>query len=354
MFSARYLIILILVFLFACRHKIDKEQVSYAAFLSDNDYVVGQTRLELYDESRDRPIKTEIWYPSFDTSGVNLSKEYPFLLPPTSFDSQIEEGEFPLVIMSHGTGGNRISLMWLACELVGNGFIVAAMDHYGNTYDNKIPENFVKVWDRPRDVSFVLDHLLGFSKMQGSIDTARIAMLGYSLGGYTAIALAGGQIKYRKLVEYSKTKAGKSEFETPEMGDLSTLLTEDIINKGIAQNEYLKDERFDSFVALAPVLGQGFPDSASLSSINKPILIMGAKDDNRAVLDMNAKYYHRLISKSKYKEIEGGHYIFLNEAKSDLIRNVPLLYKDEKKIDRGEVHDKVDKIVLSFLQKSLK
>ncbi len=93
-------------------------------------------------------IKTEIWYPTKDTTRFNISTEYPFILPPTSQNADLISGKFPLILLSHGTGGNRIGLMWLACELASSGYIVLGVDHYGNSMDNKIPENFVKVWDR--------------------------------------------------------------------------------------------------------------------------------------------------------------------------------------------------------------
>ncbi len=58
---------------------------------------------------------------------------------------------FSLIVISNGTGGNRFSL-----ELAKNGFIVIAPDHWGNMFDNKIPEYFVRYWDSPQDISFLL------------------------------------------------------------------------------------------------------------------------------------------------------------------------------------------------------
>ena len=143
----------------SCSIQDDYQLPNHQEWLKTHPYSVGQTTLLLVDNSRDRPVKTEIWYPSLDTSQLSVSSEYPFELPPTSKDAKMVDGKHPLIVLSHGTGGNRMSLMWLACELVGKGYIVAAVDHFGNTFDNSIPEHFVKIWDRPKDISFLLDVL---------------------------------------------------------------------------------------------------------------------------------------------------------------------------------------------------
>ena len=174
-----------LIYLNSCGIRDDYKQISHKEFLQTHKYNIGQSTLKLVDSTRERPLKTEIWYPTKDTTKVNVTKEYPFKLPPTSKDAEIVPRKFPLIMLSHGTGGNRISQMWLACELASNGYIVAAVDHYGNTLDNKIPENFVKVWDRPLDISFVIDELLKNSLWISAIDSTQIGMAGFSLGGYT-------------------------------------------------------------------------------------------------------------------------------------------------------------------------
>lgn len=46
----------------------DYQPVSHAAFLQTHAYAVGQRRLVLRDPQRNRPLKTEIWYPAEDTT----------------------------------------------------------------------------------------------------------------------------------------------------------------------------------------------------------------------------------------------------------------------------------------------
>ncbi|AJF66518.1 hypothetical protein SVTN_21190 [Streptomyces vietnamensis] len=78
---------------------------------------------------------------------------------------------------------------WLVGPLHEAGFRVVALDHHGNNFiDGYEPEGFLHVWERPRDVSFVLDVLAGEQPI------GPIGVAGFSLGGYTAVALAGVRV----------------------------------------------------------------------------------------------------------------------------------------------------------------
>lgn len=75
---------------------------------------------------------------------------------------------------------------WLAKPLVDAGFSVLSLDHHGNNHvDGYHPEGFLFGWERPRDVTFVLDSIPVSS---------RVGVAGFSLGGYTAAALAGARL----------------------------------------------------------------------------------------------------------------------------------------------------------------
>jgi len=347
---------IILLMSMACSQQDDYQQSSHRYWLERYQFAIGQKNIDLKDAKRNRPIVTEIWYPTHDTTGTNGTKDYPFKLPRTSKDAQIASGKYPLILLSHGTGGNRISQMWLACELVGTGYIVASVDHFGNTLDNKIPENFVRIWDRPLDLSFLLDHLLSDETWSASIDSDKIGMVGFSLGGYTGMALAGAQADFELLRQFAGTKQGASEFNVPELGDDSYLITPELVNEGNRKSSDLKDERIGTFIIMAPALGTAFRSEEQLASVQEPLLIIGAEKDERTPIENNALHYHKLVEHSQYLQLEGeiGHYIFMNEAKNQLKRNAKEIFQDEKGVNRREVHQKVAKAIINFLDESLK
>ena len=61
-------------------------------------------------------------------------------------------------------------MMWLGHYLASRGYIVAALNHHGNTASEKQPaaQGFLLVWERPRDLTVVLDKLLADSFFEES------------------------------------------------------------------------------------------------------------------------------------------------------------------------------------------
>ncbi|MGW7046367.1 alpha/beta hydrolase family protein [Streptomyces avermitilis] len=125
-----------------------------------------ESRRDLREPDRPRPVRLYLWEPC-----------RPVAVPA------------PLVVVSHGTGGSGSTMEWLVRPLTEAGFRVAALDHHGNNFvDGYEPEGFLHVWERPRDVSFALD-VLAREQPLGPVGVA-----GFSLGGYTAVALAGARV----------------------------------------------------------------------------------------------------------------------------------------------------------------
>jgi predicted dienelactone hydrolase len=318
------------------------------------DYSAGERTLILIDSSRNRTVKTELWYPTSEKDPeAKMATELPFLLDPTIRDAEIKGGRYPFVLLSHGTGANRFGLAWIAISLVKNGFIVAAPDHWGNTYDNKIPEYFVRYWERPEDITFVITQLLSDKDISKHIDNSRIGMAGYSFGGYTAFALAGAEADCMKFKNAARTKQGKKEFTIPEMDGLPELIEK--IPCDLVPATDLSDNRIKAFVAIAPALGLAFSSADQVSRIKAPVMIIGAANDRIAPVETNARHYKRLLPASEYIELPGktGHYIFLNDAGEDLKSEAAVYYVDDRFVDRRLIHDQVNELILNFFRSKL-
>jgi dienelactone hydrolase len=180
---------------------------------------VGVTTLELTDESRDRALPVEIWYPATDAHrGQDLEEESQDRYRPLPFapevsqsavrDAVLSDGVRPLVVFSHGFGGERRQTTHLCTHWASHGYAVAAMDHVGNTTADMMqlavagsppdPAEMIArfIADRPADASFVLDQmLLGAGPV--SVDPARIGMSGHSFGGWTTLVTAGQDARVR-------------------------------------------------------------------------------------------------------------------------------------------------------------
>lgn len=165
---------------------------------------VGVKTLELVDATRaGRRLKVDLWYPAATAAGGtpvtyegSLTAEPP--AAPTRFsrpgiavrDAKRAAGPFPLVVVSHGYDNESVLLSWLTENLASKGYVVAAIRHMDPpiTERTRFPEVLM---NRPADVAYVtgsLQRSLGDEKL---VDPARTAFVGYSMGGYGVLSVAG-------------------------------------------------------------------------------------------------------------------------------------------------------------------
>lgn len=181
---------------------------------------VGVRSVDLNDSSRSRWLPLELWYPAASSyqgkDTDEASRDHYDLLPgfppqtqDAVRDAEAVPGRFPLVVFSHGFGGHRRQSTFLCTHLASHGYIVAAMDHTGNTVmdmamitmqvmtGGAMPDVATMVSDlivaRPADVLFVLDRVLaGEAGIDAErIDAERVGMSGHSFGGWTTLKVTG-------------------------------------------------------------------------------------------------------------------------------------------------------------------
>ena len=137
-----------------------------------------------WDDAGPRPVFWSAWYPV--DGGV------PAALPGQFFASGLvcgdaplaEGGPFPVILLSHGTGGAPEGLGWLAHALAGAGCIVIGPHHHGNTGREPYrAEGFLCWWERAPDLSFALRALAQDGPFAGQMDLGRVDAIGFSLGG---------------------------------------------------------------------------------------------------------------------------------------------------------------------------
>lgn len=114
----------------------------------------------------------------------------------------------PLVVISHGLGGNRSTLAYVAEHLASHGFAVAVVEHSGSSEEQVLalfsgraregvePEEMVR---RPIDIQAVLDELETTFQQDSRINFSQVGVLGQSMGAYTTLALSGATIDLEGL-----------------------------------------------------------------------------------------------------------------------------------------------------------
>ncbi len=318
------------------------------------EYNIGQRSFKYLDEERNRPLEVEIWYPTNDSLVVKPPNEKQVFKPINSItDATFVNSKFPLLIVSHGTGGNRFSLTWMIEELVKNGYVVVSLGHYGNTTFNKLPREFVKWWERAIDVQFVLDKVLEDETFNAIIDAEKIGGIGYSLGGYTNIALAGG------LVDRTFREGITPELppEFPQTDEVIDFETDSLIVASYEKyKDKVKDDRMSAFFVMAPAVGFGFHSKEQTRDIEAPVLIIAGKGDTNTPIEHNAVKYHELIPTSELHLLgeKVGHYVFLNEATEFGKKVASEITIDPEGVDRKQIHNEVTGMALSFFEKHLK
>jgi dienelactone hydrolase len=161
----------------------------------------------------DRALTVEIWYPATIPAGQEERVVYESAMPgtpspdtPAKFsiygkalrDAAVATGSgapFPLVVVSHGYPGSRTFMTWLTENLASKGYVVASIDHTDSVFGAQ--RGFAStLLNRASDQIFTIDTLSARSKdtadfLHGLMDAERVAIVGYSMGGYGALATAG-------------------------------------------------------------------------------------------------------------------------------------------------------------------
>ncbi|KAA0236101.1 MAG: hypothetical protein JJLCMIEE_00770 [Acidimicrobiales bacterium] len=164
-------------------------------------YAIGRRSIPLTDESRGRTLLVDILYPVEPGTTGELSRYV--LFGDLGADSEhaladvaVADGEFPLVLFSHGNTGVRFQSIFYTEALASHGFVVVAPDHTGNTITDS-SRTVEAAADRPADISFLIDAIETMNAdaddaLFGHIDLDRIGVTGHSYGGYTSLAMASG------------------------------------------------------------------------------------------------------------------------------------------------------------------
>jgi len=271
--------------------------------------------------------------------------------------------KFPLVVLSHGTGGGAATLAWLAETLASNGYVVAAVNHHGNTAAEPSyqVQGFILWWERARDISVLIDELLADPTFGAQIDPSRIGVAGFSLGGYTALAAVGARLAHGQWKSFCGSNPADPNCNLPpeasfSMADVQQLLEhDDRVKEAIGHShESFRDSRIKAAFAIAPVLGPALTRD-SLADIGTPVRIIVGSADDQAIPDVNARPIAAAIPMAELEVLPNvTHYSFL--ARCTFFGQIVArsLCSDPVAIDRDDVHARVSTDALEFFNRTLR
>jgi predicted dienelactone hydrolase len=309
---------------------------------------VGVESREYVDARRGRRLNTTLWYPA-PPGTEEQTIWWDGIFPGRgAWQAPVEKRSrpFPLVLLSHGSGGDGANLAWLAEGLVAHGYIVAAVDHPGDRFGDVSARGRLAAWRRAPDVSFALTGILADHTFGPLVDRGRIAAAGHSSGGFTVLQLAGARFRPQDVLAYCRrADAG------PDCSLLRDVDLNDIPDRRDATKPY-RDRRVRAVMALAPVYGRGVSEK-SLRQIDIPVEILAPEADELVSFKWNAARYAHLIPRARRITVpRAGHFVFMpvcSDAGRLLAAQVCV---DPEAVDRGAIHVQTVERARTFFERA--
>ena len=315
-----------------------------------------------YTKDTPRPLLTHSWYPT-----TTDAKETPWNIGVFRMGWAAEDAPLPsvakrrpLVVLSHGTGGAASQLSWLAEALATQGFMVAAVNHHGNTAAEPayLPHGFALWWERPRDLSVLIDRLLADEKFALNIDPTRIGVVGFSLGGYTALALGGVRIDRQRWMSFCKSAPNDANCRLPPEAPFTEADIEALEQSDVGYQRSLKrsnasyaDPRIRAIAAIAPAMGRAIA-AGSLGQVRIPTRLFVGSLDEQVPPDLVKTMAAGIVQAHLTILPNAAHYTFLAECTWRGRWFVPLCHEPGG-ANRAAVHDDVASAIVEFLQATL-
>jgi predicted dienelactone hydrolase len=274
-----------------------------------------------------------MWYPCSEPPGeVNVGR----MTLPGVKDCPISGDKLPLVVFSHGRGGNFGGHHDTAETLADAGFVVSAIDHAGSTTSDmsRVGELSVLV-ERPTDIKRLIDFMVGASPAASKIDPQRIGFFGFSLGGYTGLVAIGAD------PDWAIALCRRSS---------AIPICEQVLRRQFLVRPLTHDSRIKAAVVADPFSDYFTADS--FAAVRIPVQLWASERGGDGVTPESVAAVDRgLPSKHEYHVApSSGHFAFLTPCPPALSEARPELCTDAPGFDRVAFHKRLDAAVLAFFR----
>jgi predicted dienelactone hydrolase len=314
---------------------------------------VGYLATEIEVDHRDVPVPLHLWYPATADAPRAVLGEDPLFEGHTARPGATPLGEpAPLVLLSHGSGGNGPGLGWLAASLAERGMIVAAPDHPGTTSGDSLPARTVMPWERAWDVVAIHERMRRDPPGGLVPDRDRVAAMGFSLGGHTALRVVGAQLSKDAFIDYCE---GRDEWDCGWLrrGGVDFEAIEPLLYEGRD-----RDPRIDVAVAVDPGLTQA-TTAESLAEVEAEVLVVSLGSESAIDAAMEAGDVVDALPDARHVFVEGSwHFSFLPLCKPlppELLAEMTegeAICEDAGR-PRAEIHAELRDVIGDYLEEAL-
>lgn len=289
------------------------------------------------------PFDAFVWYPTREA-------ESPFEAGPYTVvarrDAAPAEGRFPVVLLSHGSGGSPFAHRDLASHLARAGFIVVAPLHIGDAAGRTERRDAgLAPTDRPGQALQALQAVLKDPRLTDRADPARMGAIGYSAGGYTALVLADATPDFARWPAYCRQSPGNAVL-------CSQVTDARYPGSQAGQWQPPREPRLRALVLIAPLAMPFGPEG--LATLRTPVQLHEATGDAIVPSASNGDTLMRaIIPVPQRRRVAGGHHVFIDPCPPAAMARLGELCTDAPGIDRAAIHAALREQVTSFLRSQL-
>lgn len=304
---------------------------------------VGLSRIEATERREVGTVRAFVLYPTAALpEQVDIG---PYSLRAALDAPPLPAGTLPTVIVSHGSGSSPLVHRTLAEFLAANGCLVCLVEHPGNNRtDNRLEGTFENLCARPAHVRAVVDHLESSNEFSGSFSRNKLVIVGHSLGGHTALSVAGGRPDTSLQVAFCRRPESAHD---PVMRAIAERMPPGPVPVGDSLDPA-------GLVLMAPG-AIDFDHEEGLTRVSAPVLLYTAEfdEESHAHADVVRERLARNGREVDFRRIDNAtHYAFLSPFPDSIRDRVGPAGRDRPGFDRIAFHGAMHAEILDFVRKA--
>ncbi len=304
---------------------------------------VGFERIQIANGA-EPPLTGGVWYPTDSPAAehsLGLFTQIVALGAPVSGRGLL------LVVLSHGGGASYEAHYDTALALAHAGFVAAAVNHAGDTYDDQ--SQVLRLWRRPTQLRRLVSYMLDEWPQRGQLNAGRVGAFGFSNGGFTVLVAAGGVPDLNRAAPYCQAHPDHDLCHALKQAGVDPRLGADVPPRA-----WISDPRIKAVVVAAPAFGFAFsPDG--LKNVRVPVQLWRAADDHHQPDPWYDEAVRLALPRPpEYHVVDGaGHYGFLPPCTPRLAVRAPRICTDPPGFDRAAFHQAFNAQIVRFFQATL-
>jgi predicted dienelactone hydrolase len=291
-------------------------------------------------------IPVDIWYP---TSGESQVQPLGLFHQNVAAEGPVLGTKLALIVISHGNGGSKDEHYDTALALARAGFVVAALEHTGDNYRDQ--SRATDLANRTRELHRLIDFMLAEWNDHLAIDPLRVGAFGFSSGGFTVLAAAGGQPDLSLISAHCS--AHPKAYDCSLLAAHPAALSSYSATNAAPTFTVIHDTRIRALVVAAPALG--FTYARGLAAVTQPVQLWRADDDKVLPAPDYADAVRAALPVApKFHAVAGAdHFDFLAPCSAEMAKVAARICRSEPGFDREAFHKRFNDAVILFFEAHL-